>query len=769
MHDRFSFAARISAALTLTAFLSACGGGGGGGGTTPPVSPTSVPITTVPPAGTILVPGVQSSGGGAGGFQNVGSTPSVYTVTSNPSGQTFTLQGQSYTTPASVTPAATSTTSTSASAIVFASGFTVPVAQVADGPHRVFYNAASDATGAIGIASLQSLRRRPAALRLPTQLAAVRRPLRVARGHVNELDPSRVAVRLSAAALRTSGRSVTDVARAAGSVGRPTQSATSDPLEVVTIPAGVDRATFIRTLQAQPEVAEVTAVHLRHLQSRAPTTVTDPGFSLPYQWYTYATGTNFAWSYNPGTGAKIAVVDTGIDESNTDLTSQLAYQETVVTPIDNTPTAANGNAPTCNPVSGATATVTPNTAPDDNGHGTNTAGLAIAKQDTAGFAGAAWGAQLMAFKIFPNQNSYCNDGGGPNEDSTSNIGADTSDEAQAIGDAVAHGADVISLSLGGGEFDTVDFNAIESAIAAGVTVVAAAGNSDAQLPAGTLDYPAAYPGVISVGATGLKDEYYTNAAPPADGTYATSTEFVTSYSQYAPSLSVVAPGGDAPACFAANAAANCDLDLLHWIAGYTTSHAFVPAEQCSRPTPATSCVALFNGTSMSTPQVAATAAMLVAEAGGHGALSPAAIKYTIESTADNINDSHQGHGRLNAYRALASLIRDTGTFSGPVPVSTGVMQLVAFAYNAVNTNRPSIVDASFPAGVPLDVNGSFRIADVPVSVGTYGVAVWYDANGDGVVDAGDQIGTAATKCSTTSICQIGTIVLHPVNAGYYLP
>ena len=150
-------------------------------------------------------------------------------------------------------------------------------------------------------------------------------------------------------------------------------------------------------------------------------------------------------------------------------------------------------------------------------------------------------------------------------------------------------------------------------------------------------------------------------------------------------------------------------------------------------------------------------------------LGPAAVKYTIESTADNINDSHQGHGRLNAYRALASLARDTSTFSGPMQLSTGVTQLVAFAYGSSNTNRPTIVDASFPAGVPVDANGAFRIADVPVNLGTYGVAVWYDANGDGVVDAGDQIGTAATKCSTTATCQIGTIVMHPVNAGYYLP
>ena len=51
-----------------------------------------------------------------------------------------------------------------------------------------------------------------------------------------------------------------------------------------------------------------------------------------------------------------------------------------------------------------------------------------------------------------------------------------------------------------------------------------------------LDYPAAYDGVIAVGATGLHDN--------DTGEYAGSTEYVAPYSQYGPGLSVVAPGGD---------------------------------------------------------------------------------------------------------------------------------------------------------------------------------------------------------------------------------
>jgi hypothetical protein len=733
MQHRYRPDARLCAGVLALAFLAACGGGKGG--SSPAAPATSVPGSTPAPL-TVDVPGLQSSDG---------KSPSSYAVTSNPSGQSFTVGGATYTTPATVTP----TASNNALAITFTSGYTVPIVQVNDGPHTVFYNSASDSTGTVALSSLQSIRRTASLAPARAAFAAeVHRGVQRRPAGSSDVDPTRLAVRMSAAALAASGRSPADVERAVGSTGRETLSATADRLRVVTVPAGVDVATFTRKLQAQPEVAEVSAVHRRHTLSRAPTVVSDPDFNNIQQWYTYATGVNYAWSYTPGTGAKLAVIDTGIDDNNTDLTAQLAYQETAVTPLDPT---------TCNPATGATTVVTPNTAQDDDGHGTNVSGIAIAAANTAGFAGTAWGAQLLAFKIFPSQTTACNN-------NNANFGANTTDEAQAISDAVAKGADVISLSLGASTFDAVEFNAIESAIAAGVTVVAAAGNSEDASGPGTLDYPGAYPGVISVGASALKDQY-SGQQQANDGTYATSTEYVTSYSQYGPSLGVVAPGGDA-SCTGSTCA---DEDLLHWISNYSTSTAFLAADKCTNAAPVTSCVELFNGTSQATPQVAATAALLVAEAGGHRKLTPAQISYVIDSTADNINDPHQGHGRLNAYRALASLIRDTAAYSGPVPQAAGATQLIAFAYAASNTNVPKIIDASFPAGVPVSATGTFRIADVPAATGVFGVAVWYDGNGDGVIDAGDQIGVAGVKCSSTAVCAIGTITLHAVATGFTLP
>lgn len=68
--------------------------------------------------------------------------------------------------------------------------------------------------------------------------------------------------------------------------------------------------------------------------------------------------------------------------------------------------------------------------------------------------------------------------------------------AYAIEWATSQGADVINLSLGAEANSQLVRETIEEAIAEGVVVVAAAGNNDSNVP----QYPAQYPGVISVSA-----------------------------------------------------------------------------------------------------------------------------------------------------------------------------------------------------------------------------------------------------------------------------
>ena len=95
-------------------------------------------------------------------------------------------------------------------------------------------------------------------------------------------------------------------------------------------------------------------------------------------------------------------------------------------------------------------------------------------------AGSGWDTSILAVKV-----------------------ADASDRitnaavADGIDWAVAHGADVINLSLGSSTNDVPVRDAVARAVAADVVVVAAAGNNGAS----SKFYPAALPNVLAVGAT----------------------------------------------------------------------------------------------------------------------------------------------------------------------------------------------------------------------------------------------------------------------------
>jgi subtilisin family serine protease len=706
-------AVRLLALLAL-ANLAACAKGHS------KVVPT--PVITLAPGCTALAP------------QGSNPTPSTYTLQSNGTGIAVQRADATNTTCVYFT-GVTQTTDVPQTAphqwqYIFAptsaSPYSVFIAQTLDGPHTLFYNQAGDSSGSINLSSLQSVARRAASLS-PSRDVTVRRLQRFTGAGV---VGTKVLVRYHGAAAQVHARAQQIEAAAGGSGGFDVPAPGGSYQRIVMVPADSDATTFASRLRAQADVVDVFPIHKRFALGRLPTIVNDPHANNVDQWYLAADGFPYAWSYNLGAAAKIAIIDTGVDLNNTDLSSKLDFSKGYKTA----------------------------TAQDTNGHGTNVAGIAAAQTNNAtGFAGAGFNVRLLAYNIFPDATA-----------SSDTQTADTADEVSAIQDAVGKGADVINLSLGSAEavgnangFDQAEHDAVAAAIAAGVVVVAAAGNDadggESGTPHTVLDYPAAYDGVIAAGATGLKDNN--------SGVFAGSTEYVTSYSQYGPSLGVVAPGGDP---------GSNDTNPLHWIWNYSTTTANLPADQCTYahgtlPHVPTNCTAFFAGTSQATPQVSAAAALLISAAGGHGSLSPARVMQIIDGTADNIGDPHQGHGRLNIYKAIATLFSDTGAYSGPSVQKTSSTQTVAFAYTNSGSNSPSILDVNYPKGVPLDSSGNFRIGDVPAAVGTYRVGVWYDANGNGIIDAGDQFGSSAATCNSTQKCVIGTITMHAVTSGFTLP
>ncbi|MCU7906237.1 MAG: S8 family peptidase [Candidatus Thiodiazotropha sp. (ex Epidulcina cf. delphinae)] len=165
-----------------------------------------------------------------------------------------------------------------------------------------------------------------------------------------------------------------------------------------------------------------------------------------------------------GAGIKIAVLDTGIDYNHPDLDMNYAGGENFISidPDNHDPF-------------------------DDsfNSHGTHVAGTIAAELDGAGVVGVAPEASIYAVKVL--------DGAGFGSVSGVVAGIDW---------AVANQMDIINLSMGFTTYYQSLADVCEAANAAGLVVIAAAGNSYG----GPVLYPAALPSVIAVGATTIFDD-----------------------------------------------------------------------------------------------------------------------------------------------------------------------------------------------------------------------------------------------------------------------
>jgi serine protease len=243
-------------------------------------------------------------------------------------------------------------------------------------------------------------------------------------------------------------------------------------------------------------------------------------------------------------------------------------------------------------------------ADDDNFHGTHVAStIAEATNNGVGVAGLAFGCSIMPVKVLDQ------DGSGP-----------FSAVADGVDFAVAHGAKIINMSLGG-DFESQTLKAaVDRAFAAGVTLVAAAGNDGAS----SLSYPAGFSNVISVGAVDARKQ-------------------LTDYSNYGSGLSLVAPGGDITRDDDGNGRPDGVLQQ--------TINPFLPL-----PDRLSQFVYLYvDGTSQATPHVSAVAALLYSQ----GITDPTAIRKSLESTAEDLGspgrDDKYGHGLIRPDQALKGL------------------------------------------------------------------------------------------------------------------
>lgn len=410
------------------------------------------------------------------------------------------------------------------------------------------------------------------------------------------------------------GASTAAAAAELGSAGFPVENYSPQlGMAAVRLPEGMSVAAGLAALRSLPAVAAAGP-------NRAfkPSLVPDDTL-LPAQ-YALSTIQAFgAWEYETGSSSRatVAVIDTGIDGTHPELSGKLAGTSWRFNPSNGASLGADAPTPACN-------------------HATRAAGVAAAAAgNAAGVAGVSWGAKLISLKVFAVAD--CND-------AFDNFSCQTSEWAIAAAinyvaaqhNSSALGKVVVNMSLGasGSCSDSAPVplqTAVTNAVAAGVLLFAASGNSAASY----MDSPANCTGVTAVGATDATDTlaYFSNTDPAMA------------------SKGVTAPG--------------VEVYTTDMGGGYASA----------------------TGTSFSSPMTAGLAALL-------WSASPAStadqVKNFIFDSADDLGpagpDKEYGRGRINALKAMRLARNETRAFRGenkavayPNPFRPAAHRMVTFS------------------------------------------------------------------------------------------
>lgn len=233
---------------------------------------------------------------------------------------------------------------------------------------------------------------------------------------------------------------------------------------------------------------------------------------------------------------------------------------------------------------------------DRNGHGTHVAGIIASTINNYGNAGVAPNVTLYAVKVLSDS------GSGTYSDVAEGIIVAVKGPDGVAG--TSDDAKILSMSLGGSSDSNVLRDAVNWAYSYGAIIVAAAGNSgDGDPSTGNIAYPARYSNVIAVGAV---DQNYN----------------VPSWSSDGPEIDVAAPGVNIYSTYKKD--------------GYAT----------------------LSGTSMATPHVSATIALIQALriASGKNPLTFQQMYDAITKTAKDIGtpgfDVFSGYGLIDVIAAI---------------------------------------------------------------------------------------------------------------------
>jgi subtilisin family serine protease len=291
-----------------------------------------------------------------------------------------------------------------------------------------------------------------------------------------------------------------------------------------------------------------------------------------------------AWAAGyDGTGVKVAVLDTGIDATHPDLAGKVAASQSFIPG---------------------------QTVVDGQGHGTHVASTIVGSGAASGgkYRGVAPGASLLIGKVLDNTGS----------------GSD-SEIIAGMQWAVAQGADVISLSVGGCCTDGTDpmSQAVNTLTAQSGTLFVIAAGNNGQSGDRTINTPGTADAALTVAAVDKQEKLaYFSSKGPRLGDFGLKPD-------------IAAPGVNITAARAAGTQLGPVVDEK-----YTT----------------------ISGTSMATPHVSGAAAILAQE---HPDWTGPQLKEALMSSAkdDGYEAYEQGAGRVDVARAVTQEVRATGSVS----------------------------------------------------------------------------------------------------------
>lgn len=310
----------------------------------------------------------------------------------------------------------------------------------------------------------------------------------------------------------------------------------------------------------------------------------------PSQWALTKIQAMDAWNLSTGdTQIKIAIVDNAVSTVHEDLVSNIWVNSAEI-PGNGLDDDLNGYVDDYQGFDVADSDENPN-PPASAGasspftHGTHCAGIASASTNNGvGIASIGYNTSIIPVKCSP--------------DASSSEGLALTNAYDGVYYAIQVNADIISMSFGSEISSLTGESLIAAASQVGIVLVAAAGNSATDAP----HYPAAYQGVISVGATNQSD-------------------MITWFSNYGTTIDVMAPGAE----------------IYSTLSGNGDEYG------------------IKNGTSMACPLVAGLAGLVLAQ---DPTRTPLEVELLIESGCDDIDLLNPGYvgmmgaGRINALKTL---------------------------------------------------------------------------------------------------------------------